>query len=219
MTKLVVILPALNEELAIGKLIDEIHKFTDADIIVANNGSTDNTEGIAISKGARVINIKARGKGNAIREAFKLVEYPYCVVMDSDYTYPPKYIPSILAELIDGADIVMGYRLWKKPNSMPLVNSIGNGILSILASIFYRHAIYDTCTGMWGFKKEAIAQFNLTSVGFTLEADLLDNVKYNNHKLVQIPIGYRPRLNGSKAKLRISDGFKIAWYLIKRWGR
>jgi dolichol-phosphate mannosyltransferase len=218
MNDLTVILPALNEERSIGMVIDEIKKFSDADILVANNGSTDNTELISLNKGANVLNIPTRGKGNAIREAFKKIESPFCIVLDSDYTYPPKYIPSIKAELIDGADVVIGYRAWKKSKAMPVLNSVGNDLLSILASLLYNHRLYDICTGMWGFRKEAIDKLELVSKGFTLEADILSNIKRNGCRISQVPIEYRARLNGSKAKLRATEGFKIGWFIMRnRW--
>jgi dolichol-phosphate mannosyltransferase len=215
MKNLTVILPALNEELAIGKVIDEIRKFTEANIIVANNGSTDKTKETALSKGVHVLDLVERGKGRAIREALKLVTDPYCVILDSDYTYPAKYIPSIVAELQDGADIVLCYRAHKKAKAMPMINSLGNELLSILASLLYNHRIYDVCTGMWGFSQSAIEQLNIKSVGFTLEADLFTNAKKRGIKIAQIPIEYRTRLKDSHTKLRLADGFKIAWFLLK----
>ena len=68
---------------------------------------------------------------------------------------------------------------------------------------------------MWGFKTSILKSFDIQSKGFTLEAELFTNCVKGKYKLEQIPIGYRKRLDGSYAKLKIRDGFKIAWFLIK----
>ncbi len=72
----------------------------------------------------------------------------------------------------------------------------------------------DVCSGMWGFRKESLEKFNLVSNGFTLEADLFVNSIANKCVIFQTPIHYRKRSGGSP-KLKIWDGFKIAWFLVK----
>ena len=158
-----------------------------------------------------------RGKGNVIKELLKEVDTPYVIMVNSDFTYPVSYIAAIYQLLsLSRADIVIGFRNIKEKDSMTLTNSLGNWCLSLLASVLYGKRVYDVCTGMWGFRTERLKRFNLTSKGFTLEADLFINTMRGGCKIEQIPIAYRKRLDGSKAKLKILDGFKIGWFLIRR---
>jgi len=217
-----VVLPAYNEEESIGGVIDEILALpVKCDILVVDNGSTDETYNIATYKDVKVITEPEKGKGSAIRKGFKLAKTPYVVMMNSDYTYPAVYIEDLLWRMKElEFDVVMGERLEKERNSMSPINSFGNKLLSYLASFLYGRSVSDVCTGLWGFRKTALDKFNLTSGGFTLEADLFVNSVRNDCLIDYLPISYRPRINGSKAKLRIKDGFKIGWFLVKnKWTR
>lgn len=222
MTDLTILLPALNEEVAIGLVIDEIRKLPfPCEVLVIDNGSTDKTVKLAKSKNVKVVSESEKGKGNAIRRGIGLVSTPYVVMVNSDYTYPIQDIRVVYALLcLEGMDVVIGCRQLKEPGSMGAANSFGNWGLSLMASILYRHGIYDLCTGMWGFKTEKLKEFDITSRDFTLEADLFINALRHGCRIEQIPIGYRKRLDGSHPKLKIWDGFKIARHLlVKRWKR
>jgi dolichol-phosphate mannosyltransferase len=214
-----VLLPTLNEEATIGQTIDDVRRYApDSEILVIDSCSGDRTVDVAINMGATVISVDLRGKGRAVREALgKLAtKSDYYIMMDSDYTYPARHIPQIIEELSNGVDVVMGYRKKRDRGAMTAVNTFGNKALSFLASVLYNYWVRDVCTGMWGFRKEALEDFNLTSNGFTLEADLFTNAVKVGCEIRQIPIGYRARPDGSVAKLKVSDGFKIGWFLIKR---
>ena len=222
MSKVVVLLPALNEEQTIGNTIRDIRRFLpDDDILVIDNCCTDRTAGIAKNMGALVMRAPIKGKGRAIRDALGVVnissamQATYCIMMDSDFTYPAEYIPKIIDELDNGADVVMGYRNSKASKSMSLLNSAGNVLLSFLASALYGYRPKDLCTGLWGFRREVTEKFVLTSNGFTLEANLFSNAVGLRCRIKQIPISYRARPDGSRAKLKIRDGFRIGGFLIK----
>ena len=215
---LTVMLPTYNEELTIGRVIDEIRSLPiECEILIGDGNSSDRTYSIAESMGVTPISIKERGKGNAIRKLIREVNTPYVIMINADYTYPIKYTQLIFKLLsMEYYDVVIGCRLFKEKGSMSSANTLGNFLLSMLASILYRYRIYDVCSGMWGFKKEVLDKFNVTSGGFTLEADFFSNSVKNKCKIIQIPIEYRARPDGSLAKLKVWDGFKIAWFLIKR---
>lgn len=219
-----VLLPAYNEEAIIAQTINDVRRYGDGcDILVIDSYSRDRTADVAVNMGTTVISIVGRGKARAVRGALErllLDGTPYYIMMDSDYTYPGKYIPRIINELDKGADVVMAYRNRRAPKSMSLVNLVGNKALSLLASMLYGFNVKDVCTGMWGFRIDALRKFALTSIGFTLEADLFANSMLNGCCVTQIPISYRARADGSLSKLKVSDGFKIGWFLIKkRFGR
>lgn len=218
---LTVILPAYNEEQTIGRVIDEIRALPmECEILVMDNASTDETCNIATYKADIVATEPIQGKGNAMRRGFKLARTPYVIMMDSDYTYPAKSIPAIHTLLSGKFDVVIGYRHWREDGAMTSVNTLGNKMLSLLASVLYRKRVHDVCSGLWGFRRDALDKLCLNSGGFTLEAELLTEVVRHRCKLIQIPTGYRSRPDGSVAKLRVWDGIKIGWCLVKgKWKR
>jgi glycosyltransferase involved in cell wall biosynthesis len=106
--KVSIILPALNEAETIGKVIDEIPQRAleqagySVEVLVVDNGSTDQTAQIAQEKGARVITEPRKGKGRAVRTAFEQVNADFVFMINSDYTYPATYIPDMLNLLNQG---------------------------------------------------------------------------------------------------------------------
>ena len=218
MVEVTVILPAYNEEEAIGRVIDEIKSTgLDCQILVVDNNSTDRTSEIALDKGAAVIREPKQGKGHAVRTGIFYAATPYTIVANADYTYPMGYTVIIHHLLkVSNADVVMGYRHIKEKDSMTLINSLGNWVLSLMASILYGRRVYDVCTGLWGFRTEVLQGFKLSSLAFTLEAELFINSIRGGYRIEQIPIAYRARLEGSTPKLKIGDGFRIGWFLIKQ---
>lgn len=219
---LTILLPAHNEERAIGLLIkqimDEVH--IPYVLLVINNASSDNTRNVALAGGAAVLLAPEKGKGNAVRKAIKAIATPYVIMMNADLTYPPAYVKLLYEELVKGAEVVLGTRTIVDRGAMPFMNSIGNWGLSLLASTLYGYHVYDICTGMWGFRTSALTAFSLTSTHFTLEADMFVNAVKNQNKIRQVPIGYRARLDGDRPKLKVSDGLRIGKFLLcKRFGR
>jgi len=213
---LTVILPTRNEGGALGKVIDEIRMLPlEARIIVTDYKSIDSTREEALSRGVELIDEPQEGKGIAVRNVLGMIHSGDIILMDADHTYPPCCIPDILVELSHGQDVVIGYRCWKEKGSMSFMNRVGNFALSFLASTLYNYRVRDVCSGMWGFKASAVKDFNLTSKGFTLEADFLTNAVKAGHSISQVAIHYQPRLAG-KAKLNTWDGFKIGLFLLKR---
>lgn len=218
-SNLTIILPTLNEEQTIGSVIDEIRSLpVRCNILVVDGNSTDDTYNVAFHRNVMIVTEPTKGKGIAVRKGFQLASSSYVIMMDSDFTYPADVILATYKLLVAGYDAVVGFREWKIKGSMTSTNSFGNKVLSLLASILYGKRIKDVCSGMWGFRKEALDRFQLRSNGFTLEAELFIESMRQGCRMAQIPILYRARPHGSKAKLRVNDGFKIGWFLIeKKW--
>lgn len=217
-----IIIPTLNEESSIGKVIEEIPKKAleesgfIVDILVVDGISTDNTAKIAREKGALVLLETRRGKARAIRTALEKVDADYIFMLDGDYTYSPTHIP-LMIERLQKYPVVIGSRLKGKreKGSLRKINLIGNHILTAIANILFGTRISDLCTGYWGFRREVIENLNLTSEGFQLEAELLFQVAKKGYKIGEIPISYRCR--AGKAKLSgIKDGIKIARFLFSK---
>lgn len=215
MQNVTILLPALNEAQAIGKVIDEIKDCGYYNIMVIDNGSTDSTQAMALERMVQVKEEKRKGKGYAIKNGLEYLATPYVIMMDSDYTYPAKYIKEI-HELLKDYDVVMAERHIRLDNSMTLTNLLGNRLLSLMGSILFWFWTSDICTGMWGFRMEAIEKFNLNSPHFTLEADFFTNARLKKCRIARMPIQYRSRLHGSRSHLTILHGLQIGWFLIKR---
>jgi glycosyltransferase involved in cell wall biosynthesis len=221
--KVSVVLPALNEEEAIGKVIDEIPveeleaKGYQTEIIVVDNGSTDKTAEIAAAQGAKVISEPNRGKGRAIRTGFGVVSGDFVFMLDSDFTYPAGYITQMVELLESGYDVVLGSRLngAVEHGAMKRLNLVGNHLLAFLANLLYGTRVSDLCTGLWGFKINVLRSLNLDAIGFELEANMLIEVAKHKYRVGEIPIQYRKRATASKLG-SIKSGYKIACTIVKK---
>ena len=218
-----VIIPALNEEETIGRVVDEIPKEKmeqagyKVEILVVDNNSTDGTKKIAEEKGARVIVETVRGKGRAIRTAFESVSGEFIFMLDADYTYPATHIPEMLKVLEGGYDVVLGSRLKgrREKGAMTKLNLVGNRLLALMANILYGTRISDLCTGYWGFRAEVIQDLKLDAIGFELEANMLAEVAKKGYRIGEVPVNYRRRATYPKLGA-LKDGFKIGRKLIRK---
>lgn len=216
--RIVVVIPALNEEEGIGRTIDEVRGLRlDCDVVVVDNGSEDRTREIASAKGAEVLVESRRGKGNAVRRAFHSLDgdCDYVAMIDADGTYPAEYLPKMVKELQgNGYEAVVGWRCGKVPGAMTKLNVLGNTMLTWLACRLYGVKTNDLCTGLWLFRYSALKGVSIESEGFTLEAELYTLLAERKLEIGQVPIIYIKRCGTSK--LRVSDGLRIAAYLIRR---
>jgi len=218
--KVCIVLPTLNEALAIGNVIEEIpqsvleEKGYQVDVLVVDGNSTDSTLKIAQSKGARILIESRRGKGRQIRTALEDAHADYIFMIDGDYTYPTTYIPEML-EVLKKYPVVIGSRLKGKRQKGALrrLHLLGNHLITLLANVLYGTRISDLCTGFWGFRREVIQSLNLTSDGFQLEAELLTQLAKKGYQIGEIPILYRKRVGKTKLAV-LQDGIRIARFLI-----
>jgi len=218
-----IILPTLNEEQTVGKVIDEIPREILEDrgclvkVLVVDGNSTDLTRQIAQEKGAEVIIEPRKGKGRAMRTAFEQVRADFVFMLDADYTYPATYIPDMLDMLQRDCDVVIGSRLKgeREEGAMSRLNVIGNHLLTLKAEVLYLRRISDLCTGFWGFKGKVIPRLHLSADGFDFEADLFTQIVKHGYSIGEIPIHYRRRPTPAKLS-SIKDGLKIGWTLINK---
>ena len=218
-----IILPTLNEELTIGKVIDEIPRQAlekegyQVYVLVVDGNSSDRTRQIAQENGAAVIIQPRRGKGRQVRMALRVIKADFVFMLDSDYTYPASYIPDMLKILRQGYPVVIGSRLkgQREKGAIRPLNVVGNILLTLMANILYRSRISDVCTGYWGMRGEVIPNLNLSADGFQLEAELFTQLAKQGYPIVEVPIYYRRREAETKLS-RIKDGIKIGWMLMSR---
>lgn len=220
-----VVLPALDEELTIGKVIDGIpvdqikEKGYNIDIMVVDGNSTDNTRIIARDRGARLILQEGRGKGLGMRSAFKAFTGRYLFMLDSDDTYPGYHILDMLPLLESGKyDVVLGTRLNGRitPGAMSGLNYFGNRVLTGAANILFPngHKVSDICTGMWGFRGEVVKKLKLDAKHFDIEAEMFAKCVKMGLKIGEVPIEYKKRIAPSKLN-SMKHGISIATRLLK----
>jgi glycosyltransferase involved in cell wall biosynthesis len=218
-----IVIPALNEASTIGLVLAEI-PFDRIDAmgccaraVVVDNGSTDGTSDIARAAGAVVIFEPERGKGNAMRRAFRETRADYVVMLDGDATYPATHIPEMLDALRDGHDVVLGSRLrgTRAAGSISPVNVIGNRLLTLLACVLYGKKTSDLCTGYWAFRGEVLPMLRLTARGFNLEAELFSEVVRHKLRIGEVPVDYRRRPTPTKLRA-LRDGVRIARMLLRK---
>ena len=156
--KVSVIIPTMNEEEAIGKVLDDVHAALGTtsepyEILIVDTNSKDRTVEIAKEKGARVIDEPRRGYGRAYKTGFKKARGEYITTLDADCTYPSEDIPNFL-DMIEKEDLdfITGDRLTLlKKGSMSSMHRFGNWILSVTARILFHTKLKDSQSGMWFF--------------------------------------------------------------------
>jgi dolichol-phosphate mannosyltransferase len=219
-----VILPALDEEMTIGSVIDGLPEKQlrkdgyDLDVMVVDGHSTDNTQKIALEKGARLILQNGRGKGLGVKAAFSAAKGKYVFMMDADDTYPSNHILQMLPLLESREyDVVLGSRLSGNimPGAMSGLNLLGNKFLTSTANILFPngHKVSDLCTGMWGFQDDVIQQLNLEAKHFDVEAEMYAKCVKMGYKIGEVPIDYRKRIAPSKLS-SVKHGLLIAKRLL-----
>jgi len=220
--EILIILPTLNEEPTIGRVIDEIPRLSlegagyKVKLLVVDGNSTDRTREIAREKGADIVVERRRGKGIAVTRALASAEADFVFMLDADYTYPAGYIPDML-KLLESHQAVIGSRMRgrRQKGAMSRLNLVGNYLLSLIATVFYGKRISDVCSGFWGLRGEVIKNLNLRATAFDLEAEIFSQLARRGYKLAEVPIDYRRR--HSPPKLRsLRDGTRIGWALVTR---
>jgi dolichol-phosphate mannosyltransferase len=205
-----ILIPTLNESLTIGNMVREFRALGYNHILVIDGKSTDNTATIAEEAGATVRTQSGKGKGNAIIEAFEVIEQPYVLMLDGDGTYSPRDAEKMLAPLFLGFDQVIGDRLVNaEEGSFSRLNLFGNQMLNLLFKIAHSRDLHDILSGYRAFTHLAIQQMNLKEKGFEIETEISVEAVRNGQRIMVVPIKYSRR-PGTKTKLSpFHDGLKI----------
>lgn len=214
MTKTAILIPCYNEELTIGKVIDDFSReMPGADIYVYDNNSTDRTAEIAIAHGALVRKEPRQGKGNVVRSMFRDIDADCYVMADGDDTYPASFGPVLEKLVLEGsADMAVGDRLsstYFRENKR-LFHSSGNVLVRRLINTLFGAQMHDIMSGARAFSRDFVKMFAVLSQGFEIEAEMTVFALEHNFKVVETPIAYNDRPAGSSSKLNTySDGAKV----------
>ncbi len=216
-----ILIPTLNEEATIGEVIEGFFRQGYHNVLVIDGNSTDRTREIAERMGAKVVIQTGKGKGQAIREAFGIIDSPVVVVIDGDGTYLPEEVNKLLEPIRRNyADHVVGNRFANfEKGAFTRLNLIGNKIINFLFRIAYGVELHDILSGYRALTRELYKSVELEKPGFEVETELTVETIAKGFRIVEVPITYRRR--GGKTKLNpIKDGIKIGmaiYDLMKRY--
>jgi dolichol-phosphate mannosyltransferase len=205
-----ILIPTLNEDLTIGKIVHEFRALGYNHILVIDGKSTDNTVKVAREAGATVRTQSGKGKGNAIIEAFEVIEQPYILMLDGDGTYAPRDAEKMLTPLFLGFDQVIGDRLVNaEEGAFSRLNLFGNHMLNLLFKVAHSRDLHDILSGYRAFTHLAVQQMNLKEKGFEIETEISVESVRNGQRVMVVPIKYSSR-PGTRTKLSpFHDGIKI----------
>ncbi len=212
--KIAVLIPCYNEAKTIEKVVKDYKSvLPNADIYVYDNNSNDKTDEIAKKAGAIVRYEYRQGKGNVIRTMFREIDADCYLMIDGDDTYPKENAKEMCNLVLSGkADMVIGDRLsstYFTENKRPFHN-LGNKTVRFLINKLFKNNIKDIMTGYRAFSYEFVKSFPVLSKGFEIETEMTIHAVDKNFKLIEVPVTYRDRPEGSVSKLNTySDGFKV----------
>ncbi|MDQ1275966.1 MAG: dolichol-phosphate hexosyltransferase [Euryarchaeota archaeon] len=207
-----ILIPTLNEATTIGELIKDFKKEGFSNILVIDGNSRDGTAQIAEAEGARVVLQTGKGKGQAMIQAFELIESPYIIMVDGDGTYLAKEAHSLLEPVLEGkADHVIGNRLNKySPGAFTKLNLVGNRLINTLFDIVYGVELKDILSGYRAFTLESIRELELNKTGFEIETEISVECILKKQRVEEVSITYLPRSKKGETKLNpIKDGIRI----------
>jgi glycosyltransferase involved in cell wall biosynthesis len=211
--RVVVVVPCHNEAATVGKVVRDCRAaLPDAEVLVVDNASTDETAALAREAGARVVTESRPGKGFALITGLREArDADYFVMVDGDDTYPAEDAPRLLAAAYAGADMVVGTRLEaSEEGAFRAGHSLGNHLFIGLVRLLFGVRTRDLFSGYRVLTRRFLAATPLIAQGFELEAELSLQAAVQRFRIAEVPIRYRARPEESPSKLHTyRDGYRI----------
>jgi dolichol-phosphate mannosyltransferase len=208
-SSILVLIPALNEEKGISHTIREFKQvLSNPQFLVVDGKSKDGTVNVAKGLGVDVIYQEGKGKGDAIASALRHLnsDVDYVILTDADYTYPAEFVPQMLTLLEENPRVgmVCGNRFNSHFNLKGMADMFyfGNRLLAFTHNLLNGVELRDPLTGLRVVRWEILKNWRPKSESFDIEVELNHYVERQGYGIVEIPIGYRPRLGEKKLKLR-----------------
>jgi len=225
--ELSVVIPCLNEEETLAAVINKIkHSIEEnnlsAEIVIADNGSTDNSISIAKELGARVVNIKKKGYGSAVYGGVKAAKGKYCIMGDADDSYDFLRLMNYVKKLREGYDFVIGNRFKGgiEEGAMPWTHRyIGTPAITLIGKILFGiKGIGDFNCGMRGFNREKMVNLKLRCPGMEFASEMIIECVLNDFSIAEIPTRlFRDGRSKSPHLHSWRDGNRHLRYLLARW--
>lgn len=217
MKRIAVVIPALNEEKGIAKVIrDFAAELPGVPIYVFDNESTDRTVEEATAAGAIVLRERRRGKGYVVQSMFREVEADVYVMVDGDDTYPAASVHELLEPVLnDTADMTVGARLAAQGSHMSFSHLAANRFFLGLVNLFLRTRLSDLLSGYRVMNRRLVKCVPVFVGGFEIETELTIKAVQRGYRIVELPTPLKPRAAGSSSKIRaIHDGLRILMAIL-----
>jgi len=222
--ELSVVMPCLNEADTLATCIQKALKAMrehniKGEVVIADNGSTDGSQEIAIAHGARVINVEAKGYGNALMGGIDAARGKFVIMGDADDSYDFLEIPKFVNKLREGYELVQGCRLPSgggrvMPNAMPFLHRwFGNPMFSILVRRMFWAEIHDVYCGLRGFTKALYDRLGLRCVGMEFATEMIIKSNIYGTRITEVPITLHP--DGRKAHKPHLKTFRDGWRTLR----
>lgn len=207
-----VVIPTLNEESAIGRVIEELKSVNLTNILVIDGYSKDKTVDIAKEHGAAVLLQQGKGKTGALKTAIDFVKTPYLLVIDGDFTYDASSVERLLQHK-SKYDEIIGARIPTESASMTKLHRYGNKVITKVFNLLMSTHLTDICSGMYLLRTDTCKDLHLSTSGFDVEVEIAAQIASTTGKITEVPISYRPRLGKQKLSTW-KHGFKIVKSII-----
>ncbi len=226
---LTVVLPCLNEAETLGVCIAKARRaFAElgvvGEVIVADNGSTDDSQDIARRNGARVIEVQVEGYGSALMGGIRAARSELVIMADADDSYDLAGLEPFVTALREGADLVMGNRFEGgiEPGAMPgLHRYVGNPVLSFIGRLFFHSKSRDFHCGMRAFRRDAVLELGLRTTGMEFASEMVVKATLQKLRIAEVPTTLRPAGRTRRPHLRTwRDGWRHLRFLLlysPRW--
>jgi glycosyltransferase involved in cell wall biosynthesis len=197
--KIIAGMPAYNESKYIGSLVLNTKQYVD-EVIIVDDGSTDETSQIAKFAGAEVVrHPQNKGEGAAILSIFEEArkrDPDVLIILDADSQHNPQEIPRLIQPIIDGYDIVIGTRE-HQAEKIPFYRRMGQKVISSSVNILSKEHLTDTECGFRAFSRKAIITLNLKESGMAISAETVAEASRKNLKITQVPVSVTYGKDGS----------------------
>ena len=207
-----IVIPTLDEQEAIGNVLDELWSVGFKNILVVDGYSSDGTIDAVKKYPISVVFQHGKGKTGALKTAFEKVKTPYIIVMDGDFTYDPSCIHRFL-EHMKSYDQIIGARNLDNKKNISVLHKLGNKIITKTFNALMGTSLSDVCSGMYALRTEIAKEMNLTSTGFDVEAEIAAQIA-SSGRITEVPINYRQRIGKQKLSTW-KHGFKILNTIVK----
>jgi len=216
-------MPCLNEELTVGTCVDKARRAfeemgVNGEVIIADNGSKDDSVQIARSHGARVVHVDRKGYGSALQGGIAAAAGRYVIMGDADDSYDFSKLEPFVNRLRQGDELVMGnrFRGGIKPGAMPWHHRyVGNPVLTGILNLFFRTPIGDAHCGLRGFRKESYEKLRLTTPGMEFASEMVVKACLNKQKVSEVPVVLHPDGRDRPPHLRsFRDGWRHLRFLL-----
>lgn len=212
-----IVIPCLNEEQGIERVLRAMPPFVD-EVVVVDNGSTDRTADVAAAYGAKVIREDVRGYGRAYKRGFGVATGDVIVTLDGDHSYPPDAISYLLEAFLHlEADFLNASRFPVRDHrAMSFKHKFGNLVLSLAMSLLFFRWVRDSQSGMWVFRRSILERMKLESDGMAFSEEIkIEALLDPKTRFEELSILYSSRLGEIKLN-PWRDGFHNLLFLLKK---